>query len=128
MDEKTAAVEGDISIYDLVVHGCLFELYDQMLGEVDVVQVLHHTNRVVSQIFNAERATIYLVLEETQELESAAIIGNVSRTIRIPIREDSLAGYCALTGQSFVIPDAYGDLSSIEEEKGPQKREDYKKG
>ena len=117
-DETTAAVEGDVSIYELVVHGCLFELYDQMLGEVDVVQVLHHTNRVVSQIFNAERATIYLVLEDTQELESAAIIGNVSRTIRIPIREDSLAGYCALTGQSFVIADIPGIIEGDFEGKG----------
>ncbi|MGD8903254.1 MAG: GAF domain-containing sensor histidine kinase, partial [Anaerolineae bacterium] len=38
----------------------------------------------------------------------------VSRTIRVPIREDSLAGYCALSGRSFVIPDAYGDLSFID--------------
>jgi hypothetical protein len=68
----------------------------------------------VRQILDAERATIYLVLKDTQELESAAIIGNVSRTIRIPIREDSLAGYCALSGRSFLIPDAYGDLGSID--------------
>jgi signal transduction histidine kinase len=45
---------------------------------------------------------------------STAVIGNVSRTIRVPICEDSLAGYCALTGRSFVIPDAYGDLGFID--------------
>jgi signal transduction histidine kinase len=55
-----------------------------------------------------------LVRPETQELVSTAIIGNVSRTIRVPIREDSLAGYCALTARSFVIPDAYGDLSLVD--------------
>lgn len=104
----------DVDLNELVAHGRLFQLYDQMLGEVDIVKVLHAATEVVRQILNAERATIYLVLKDTQELESAAIIGNVSRTIRIPIREDSLAGYCALTGRSFLISDAYGDLSSVD--------------
>ncbi|MCP4542167.1 MAG: GAF domain-containing sensor histidine kinase [Chloroflexi bacterium] len=104
----------DIDLNELAAHGRLFQLYDQMLGEVDVVKVLHAATEVVRQILNAERATIYLVLKDTQELESAAVIGNVSRTIRIPIREDSLAGYCALTGRAFLIPDAYGDLSSVD--------------
>jgi signal transduction histidine kinase len=85
-----------------------------MLGEVDIVKVLHQTNMVVRQILDAERATIYLVLEDTHELKSVDVIGNVAHTIRVPIREDSLAGYCALTRRSFIIPDAYGDLSSID--------------
>ena len=104
----------DLDFHRLVVHGQLFELYDQMLGEVDIVRVLHHTTQVVRQVLEADRATTYLVRPETQELVSAAIIGNVSRTIRVPIREDSLAGYCALTGRSFAIPNAYGDLSVID--------------
>jgi signal transduction histidine kinase len=111
---KDMATSRDVDLQTLVIHGRLFELYDQMLGDVNIERVLHHTTDVVRQLFNAERATTYLVLQDTQELESAAIIGNVSRTIRIPICEDSLAGYCALTGRPFVIPDAYGDLSSID--------------
>jgi signal transduction histidine kinase len=110
----SAIPENDIDFHRLVVHGQLFELYDQMLGEVDIVQVLHHTTQVVREVLEAERTTTYLVRPDTQELVSTAIVGNVSRTIRVPIREDSLAGYCALTGRSFVIPDAYGDLSSID--------------
>jgi signal transduction histidine kinase len=114
VDRPSATPENEFDSHRLVVHGQLFELYDQMLGEVDIVQVLHHTTRVVRQVLRAERATTYLVRSDTQELVSAAIIGNVSRTIRVPIREDSLAGYCALSGRSFVIPDAYGDLSFID--------------
>jgi signal transduction histidine kinase len=110
----SATSDNETDLHRLVVHGQLFELYDQMLGEDDIVQVLHHTTQVVRQVLKAERATTYLVRPDTEELVSAAIIGNVSRTIRVPIREDSLAGYCALTGRSFVIPDAYGDLSFID--------------
>jgi K+-sensing histidine kinase KdpD len=114
MGRPSATPENDIDFHRLVVHGQLFELYDQMLGEVDIVQVLDRTTQVVRQVLKAERTTTYLVRPDTQELVSTAIIGNVSRTIRVPIREDSLAGYCALTGCSFVIPDAYGDLSFID--------------
>ena len=32
----------------------------------------------------------------------------------MPIREDSLAGFCAVTGRSFVVPDAYGDLTGVD--------------
>jgi signal transduction histidine kinase len=114
VDKQPAVLESDVDLHRLVVHGQLFELYDQMLGELDVVRVLHHTTRVVRQVLEADRATTYLVRPDTQELVSTAIIGNVSRTIRIPIGEDSLAGYCALTGRSFVISDAYGDLNAID--------------
>jgi signal transduction histidine kinase len=112
--KPAAATENEFDFHQLVVHGQLFELYDEMLGEVDIVQVLDRTTQVVRQVLDAERATTYLVRPDTQELVSTAVIGNVSRTIRIPIGEDSLAGYCALTGRSFVIPDAYGDLSSTD--------------
>jgi signal transduction histidine kinase len=121
MVNNAAAPENDIDFqrldsdfHKLVVHGQLFDLYDQMLGELDVTKVLHHTTQVVRQVLEADRATTYLVRTDTQELVSTAIVGNVSRTIRVPIRQDSLAGYCALTGRSFVVPDAYGDLGSID--------------
>jgi len=114
VSKPSATPENDTDLHRLVVHGQLFELYDQMLGEVDVVRVLNHTTQVVRQVLEADRATTYLVRPDTQELVSTAIIGNVSRTIRVPIRADSLAGYCALPGRSFVIPDAYGDLSSVD--------------
>ena len=114
MARPAAESENNIDVHRLVVYGQLFELYDEMLGEVDVVQVLDRTTQVVRQVLDAERATTYLVRPDTQQLVSTAVIGNVSRTIRVPICEDSLAGYCALSGRAFVIPDAYGDLSAID--------------
>jgi signal transduction histidine kinase len=114
MDGNIGSPPSDLDLHGLAVLGRFFEQYDQMLGEVDVAKVLHQTMRVVCQVLDADRATTYLVRKDTQELESVAVIGNVPQTIRVPILADSLAGYCALTGRSFVIPDAYGDLSSID--------------
>ena len=93
---------------------CLIDLYDQMIGDVDIATVLRVVTAVACQNLNAERATVYLVDESTNELQSAAIIGNVHRTIHVPIRESSLAGFCAVSGKSFIVPDAYGDLSVVD--------------
>jgi signal transduction histidine kinase len=110
----TPSPENDSDFQNLVVHGQLFQLYDQMLGDVDITKALQHTTTVVRQVLDAERATTYLVRPDTQELVSTAFTGNVSRTIRIPISHQSLAGYCALTQSAFLIPDARGDLTAID--------------
>jgi signal transduction histidine kinase len=92
----------------------LFELYEQMIGEVGTINVLHKATEVISEILNAERATIYIAIKETHELKSVAIVGNVSQSIIIPISIQSLAGFCAQTKRSFVVPDAYGDLTCLD--------------
>jgi len=92
----------------------LFELYDRMLGDVHLPTVLRDVADVLCHDLSAERASVYLVDAATQELESVAVVGNVARTIRVPIKETSLAGHCAVTGQAFLVPDAYGDLSTID--------------
>ena len=96
-----------------VVHEQFFELYDRMLGEVSLGDVLAHVSGVVCDAMYAEGTTIYLVREETRELEASAQVHNVQRQIRIPINPASLSGYCALSGEAFLIPDAYGDLSPV---------------
>ena len=92
----------------------LFDLYDRMIGEIEISSVLQTVAEVVREDLHAERATVYLIDDSTQELESAAVIGNVARMIKIPIQESSLSGYCALTRRAFVVTDAYEDLSYID--------------
>lgn len=96
----------------------IFDLYDNMISEtqIRIPDVLQHVAEVLCHHLHAERATIFLIDHATSELESTAFIGNVSRVIRVPITNKSLAGYCASTGRSFVVSDAYGDLSSIDPE------------
>lgn len=92
----------------------LFELYDRMLGALEVPAVLRDVAAVVCDDLGAERASIYLLDRATNELESVAVVGNVARSIRVPVRGDSLAGYCAQTARAFAVPDAYGDLGDID--------------
>jgi len=99
---------------EMTEHEVLFALYDQMIGGIYRADVLRKITDVVRGAMNAERATIYVVIKETQELESLAASGLTDSLIRIPIRDRSLAGYCALTGKAFAIGDAYGDLSRVD--------------
>ena len=107
--------EGPVK-HDFGVTESFFKLYDRMIGDVDIPSVLRDVADVVCRTLNAERATVYLIDRETNELQSVAAVGNVSRMIRIPIRKTSLAGFCAATGRAFVVGDAYGDLSVIDED------------
>ncbi len=101
---------------DITVDERLFDLYDSMLGDVEIPNVLRDVADVVCRELDAERASIYLIDEETEELQAVATVGNVASTIRIPIKKSSLAGFCAVTAKAFVVPDAYGDLSRINPE------------
>ena len=93
-----------------------FELYDSMIGDVEIPNVLRDVADVVCRELGAQRASIYLIDPETRELQAAAMVGNITRTIRIPICKTSLAGFCAVTGRAFVVEDAYGDLSGVDPE------------
>lgn len=91
----------------------LLDLYEQMIGGPDLQRNLQQVTRAIQQATQAERATTYLVQEDTQELVSTAVIGNVVKDIRIPISPRSLAGYCAHSREAFLIHDAYEDLSHV---------------
>ncbi|MDP6546504.1 MAG: GAF domain-containing sensor histidine kinase [Phycisphaerae bacterium] len=93
-----------------------FELYDSMIGDVEIPNVLRDVADVVCRELDARRTSIYLIDPETQELQAAAMVGNITRTVRIPICKNSLAGFCALTGRAFVVEDAYGELGDIDPE------------
>ncbi len=69
---------------DIIVDERLFDLYDSMLGDVEIPNVLRDVADVVCKELDAERASIYLIDEETEELQAVAMVGNVASTIRIP--------------------------------------------
>lgn len=103
----------DVSYDTLTAKTDLFDMYERMLGETNIVETLRHAMEVAQTLLSAERATVYFVLAETKELQSVVASGNVPHTIQIPIDSSSLAGYCAHSRRSFLVPDAYGDLTSI---------------
>jgi signal transduction histidine kinase len=110
MEESRRGIGRD----DLVVSEGLFRLFEQLIGDVHVASALEHASTIIQEAVDCERVTVYQVLRDSGELVSGAGIGSTKQVIRVPIREDSLAGFCALTKQRFVVPDAYGDLSVLD--------------
>ncbi len=97
-----------------IVHDRFFDLYDEMIGETALEDVLARLSDVVCREMDAHGTTVYLMREESRELEARTVVANVPRLIRIPISESSLAGFCAISRRAFLIDDAYGDLSRID--------------
>src|SRR5689334_20505203 len=62
----------------------------------------------VTELLDAERATIFLVSDDGQHLESKIAQGGAIATIRLRIGE-GIAGWVAQSGATVNIPDAYAD-------------------
>jgi type II secretory ATPase GspE/PulE/Tfp pilus assembly ATPase PilB-like protein len=60
-------------------------------------------------LFDAERITIYAVDHAKKEIYSKIKEGNEITEIRLPINRSSIAGYCASTGKTINISNAYDD-------------------
>ncbi len=74
----------------------------------------------ITQILNAERSTLFLIDNETDELWSKVAQGSEITEIRLP-KADGLAGYVATTGKAVNIENAYEDtrfLPLVDEETG----------
>jgi signal transduction histidine kinase len=90
------------------------DLYNQITGDVNIPTMLVKITEIVTREMKSQSTTVYMVQPETQELHSVNSFGSVLQMIKLPIRKDSLAGYCALTRKSYIVSDAYGDLSYID--------------
>lgn len=76
-----------------------FETLDEMLEALVVI---------IKKEVNAERGTIYLYDNETEELYSRVATGNYQREIRIPAKS-GVAGYVFESGKGSIVHDAYSD-------------------
>jgi sigma-B regulation protein RsbU (phosphoserine phosphatase) len=75
---------------------------------LDLVELLGKILDVVKDLTKAERGTLFLVDEKTDEIWSMIAQGMEKQEIRLP-RGRGIAGHVALTGEIVNIPDAYAD-------------------
>ena len=83
----------------------------------DLDDIFIDLNQDVTDLFSAERMTIFVVDGVKRELVSRYKTGEELAEIRIPVNKDSLAGYAALTHSLINISNAYDEeeLSKIDE-------------
>jgi transcriptional regulator with GAF, ATPase, and Fis domain len=76
----------------------------------NIDEIIFELSAEICSLFAADRLTIYVVDESRTTISSRVKTGLHSiRTIRLPIAENSVAGYVALTGQMLNIHDAYDE-------------------
>jgi signal transduction histidine kinase len=84
------------------------ELSRIMRATVDLDHLLVLLLRKVTQILDAERATVFLTSQDRRELISSIAEGGTISPIRVPLGE-GLAGSVAQSGSTLNITDAYAD-------------------
>jgi adenylate cyclase len=86
----------------------LIEVNKTVGKSISLDEMLPHLIEVIAEVLHADRATLFLHHERSQELFSRVVQGDDVNEIRI--RDDSgVAGAVFTTGQTLIIPDAYAD-------------------
>ena len=75
---------------------------------LDLDELLELVLSKVTELLEADRATLYLLDEQNNELVSRLVVGGQVRSIRMKVGH-GIAGMVAQTGKSFRIQDAYTD-------------------
>ncbi|MCC6557484.1 MAG: GAF domain-containing sensor histidine kinase [Polyangiaceae bacterium] len=75
---------------------------------LDLDQLLELILKKITELLEADRATLYLLDEARQKLLSRIIIGHEARSIELEVGS-GIAGYVAKVGRSVRVKDAYRD-------------------
>ncbi|HZX31940.1 MAG TPA: ATPase, T2SS/T4P/T4SS family [Rhodocyclaceae bacterium] len=76
----------------------------------NVDEIMLELSQDISSLFNADRLTIYIVSEDKQSIVSKVKMGlNSFKDIKLPINEQSVAGYVAATKKTVNIRDVYDE-------------------
>lgn len=110
--QAAIAVE-NFNLYNNIINkhetiSILLDVATSLSQTLDLTAIFEKIINEISKILNAERSTLFLVDNETNELWSKVAQGSEVSEIRIPCSE-GLAGYVASTGQMLNIENAYKD-------------------
>ncbi len=86
----------------------LLEISRQMVATTDLDSLLDLVLTRATQLLGAERSSLFVLNEDTQELWTTIAQGLVGRTIRVPVGK-GIVGHVAELREKLNIPDAYQD-------------------
>jgi type II secretory ATPase GspE/PulE/Tfp pilus assembly ATPase PilB-like protein/GAF domain-containing protein len=109
----------------MAVQESVLVLQERLANEQKLVQLIDriHAAKTLDSIFielqgeilnfiDADRMTLYAIDPDKKELYSKFLALDAVKEIRVPISEQSVAGYCAMSKQTINIADAY-DASEL---------------
>ncbi|MBU1235726.1 MAG: Flp pilus assembly complex ATPase component TadA [Gammaproteobacteria bacterium] len=119
MNTKTSAVES-VALADIGSRLAFFKNLQAVTNKVHAAgnadEIMLELSEDICALFNADRLTIYAVSDDKTAIVSKVKTGlNSFKDLRLPISEQSIAGYVALSRKVVNIHDVYDDaeLSAI---------------
>ena len=96
----------------------LLDITNRIHAAQNIKQILVDLKDGILNLFNAHSLTIYVVDPARNEIYSMFLAGTQLKEIRVPINNQSVAGYVASTGKVINISDAYNkdELKAIDDE------------
>ena len=78
----------------------------------NIDQIMLDTSQDICRLFNADRLTLYAVSDDQTSIVSKVKTGlNTSRDLKLPISDQSIAGYVALSRKMLNIADVYDEAA-----------------
>ncbi len=120
---ETTASKGEL-VKELEYQKRLTNIINEIHSANNTEEILINLQDDILSLFDADRITIYAVDGMNREIFSKLKTGNEISEIRVPVNTNSIAGYCAWSGKTVNISDAYdeAELKNI----SPQLRFDKK--
>ncbi len=86
----------------------LQQVTNRIHGTANIDEIMLELSQDICQLFDADRLTIYVLADDGQSIVSKVKTGlNSFKDIRLPISEQSIAGYVAATRKSLNLADVY---------------------
>ncbi|MEA1935883.1 MAG: GspE/PulE family protein [Thermodesulfobacteriota bacterium] len=102
----------------LSLHKALQDITNRINAAENIRQILVDLKDGILNLFDAYSITIYVVDQVRNEIYSTFLAGSALKEIRLPINNESIAGYVANTRRAVNIADAYDveELRRIDED------------
>lgn len=107
MNDKTKRHEIEELQEKLSLHKGLQDITNRIHAAQNTKQILVDLKDGILSLFNAYSITIYVADLTKKEIYSMFLAGSKLKEIRLPINNESIAGYVANTGNAVNIADAY---------------------
>jgi type II secretory ATPase GspE/PulE/Tfp pilus assembly ATPase PilB-like protein len=110
LESKPAAAQDNVLAEKLTFSRNLQAVTNKIHATNNIDEIMLELSQDICSLFNADRLTLYAVSEDKQSIISKVKMGlNQFKDLKLPISEQSIAGFCATHKKVINIRDVYDD-------------------
>ncbi len=115
MSTVQASVQENVSVSDVNTRLAFFKNLQAVTNKIhatsNIDEIMLELSQDICSLFNADRLTIYSVSEDKSSIVSKVKTGlNSFKDLKLPIADQSIAGYVALSRKVINLRDVYDDI------------------